>query len=52
MKTVLADLCDREGLMRELADLSTREFDVGYHTGFAHGLREARALIEMDDHEE
>lgn len=47
MKSVLADLSDREELMLELAAISTHEFDDGYHTGFAHGLREARALIEM-----
>ena len=52
MKSILAELTNRVDLALELSALTTRDFDEGYHIGFAHGLREARDLIEMDDHEE
>lgn len=49
MKSILAELTNRVELSLELADITTSDFDGGYHIGFAHGLREARDLIEQKE---
>ena len=48
MNSIHAELTNRVDLALELAALTTRDFDEGYHIGFAHGLREARDLIEQE----